>query len=389
MKRADSVMFQRFANCLIFWIGLGLVLASATVATHLCPTTVDIAFKEAHHLHTKYYNYTNGRYNGGSVWTDANALETVHELMLLTKRTDFDGVADNSYIGRHALNTSTDWQAFTGGFIDDAGWVVLAIWTMADYKKFRGEDDVDTFLASAGQLYDKIAANWDDTCGGGVWWTTDHGYKNAITNELFLTLSARGYLRTGNQTYLENAKKTWAWLESSGMRPSTGLYNDGLVFGTCLNNNGTTWTYNQGVIASGLAALAVATGNHTLFHQAEITLDATIKRLTASNSVLKESCDDALANGTVCDIDQQTFKGIWTKHLQYYLTSAANPLTTAKYGPFLGLQSAGVLRYATNASLDIGSVWYGKNEGGSVYNVKSLPSGIAAHVAAAQYGPCL
>jgi hypothetical protein len=41
--------------------------------------------------------------------------------MLLTKRTDFDGVADNSYIGRHALNTSTDWQAFTGGFIDDAG----------------------------------------------------------------------------------------------------------------------------------------------------------------------------------------------------------------------------------------------------------------------------
>jgi len=378
-------MFQRFAKGLLFFIGLA---SGATAATHLCPATVDIAFKEAHHLQTKYYNYTNGRYNGGSVWTDANALETVHELMLLTGRTDFDGVADNSYIGRHALNTSTDWQAFTGGYIDDAGWVVLAIWTMADYKKFRGEDNVDTFLISAGQLYDKIAANWDDTCGGGVWWTTDHGYKNAITNELFLTLSARGYLRTGNQTYLENAKKSWAWLESSGMRTSTGLYNDGLVFGTCLNNNGTTWTYNQGVIASGLAALAVATKNQSLFNQAEITLDATIKRLTAPNKVLKESCDDPLANGTVCDIDQQTFKGIWTKHLQYYLTSAANPLATAKYGPFLGLQSAAVLRYATNASLDIGSVWYAKNEGGSVYNVKSLPSGIAAHVAAAQYGPC-
>jgi hypothetical protein len=164
--------------------------------------------------------------------------------MLLTGRTDFDGVADNSYIGRHALNTSTDWQAFTGGFIDDAGvsricynneapsskdwqWVVLALWKMSDYKKIRGEANVDTFLVtrnfrvgtsgliasqiSAGQLYDKIAANWDDTCGGGgtlhilsyshseptncsceVWWTTEHGYKNAITNELFLTLSARG-----------------------------------------------------------------------------------------------------------------------------------------------------------------------------------------------------
>ncbi|KAJ7162294.1 glycoside hydrolase family 76 protein [Mycena filopes] len=373
-------------------LGLGqMLLLSGASAKHLCPATVDIAFKEAHHLHTKYYNETNGRYNGGSVWTDANALETVHELMLLTKRTDFDGVADNSYIGRHALNTSTDWQAFTGGFIDDAGWVVLSIWTMADYKKFRGEDNVDTFLISAGQLYDKIAANWDDTCGGGVWWTTDHGYKNAITNELFLTLSARGYLRTGNQTYLENAKKTWAWLESSGMRTSTGLFNDGLEFGTCLNNNGTTWTYNQGVIASGLAALAVATGNHTLFKEAELTLDGTIRHLT-SRGVLKESCDDPFAGGTVCDIDQQTFKGIWTKHLQYYLTSAASAgaEVDAKYGPFLGRQSAAVLRYATNhTSLDIGSVWYAEDQGGSVYNVKSLPSGIAAHVAAAQYGPCI
>lgn len=42
-------------------------------------------------------------------------------LMLHTGRHDFDGVADNSYIGRHALNTSSDWQAFTGGYIDDAG----------------------------------------------------------------------------------------------------------------------------------------------------------------------------------------------------------------------------------------------------------------------------
>ncbi|KAJ7213137.1 glycoside hydrolase family 76 protein [Mycena pura] len=345
--------------------------------------------EEAHHFHTEYYNSTNGRYNGGSVWTDANALETLHELMLLTKRTDFDGVADNSYIGRHALNTSTDWQAFTGGFIDDAGWVVLAIWTMADYKKSRGEDNVDTFLISAGQLYDKIAANWDDTCGGGVWWTTDHMYKNAITNELFLTLSARGYLRTGNRTYFENAKKTWAWLESSGMRTSTGLYNDGLVFGTCLNNNATTWTYNQGVIASGLAALGVATGNRTLFDQAEITLDGTIKRLTVNN-VLKESCDDAFPNGAAaCDIDQQTFKGIWTKHLQYYLTFADSARATAKYSPFLGAQSTAVLHHATNASLDIGSVWYAKDEGGSIYNVKSLPSGIMAHVAAMQYGPCV
>jgi hypothetical protein len=102
--------------------------------------------------------------------------------------------------------------------------------------------------------------------------------------------------------------------------------------------------------------------------QAEITFDATIKRLTV-HGVLKESCDDPLANGTVCDIDQQTFKGIWTKHLQYYLTFASSAGATAKYGPFLGAQSAAVLRFATNASLDIGSVWYAKNEVGGCFDL--------------------
>jgi hypothetical protein len=43
--------------------------------------------------------------------------------------------------------------------------------------------------------------------GCAVWWSTDHTYKNAITNELFLLTSAAGYLRTNNETYLENANK--------------------------------------------------------------------------------------------------------------------------------------------------------------------------------------
>ena len=40
-----------------------------------------------------------------------------------------------------------------------------------------------------------------------VWWSSAHTYKNAITNELFLLTSAEAYLRTGNNTYHENAVK--------------------------------------------------------------------------------------------------------------------------------------------------------------------------------------
>ena len=40
-----------------------------------------------------------------------------------------------------------------------------------------------------------------------VWWSSAHTYKNAITNELFLHLSAKLYNRFKDASYLGNAKK--------------------------------------------------------------------------------------------------------------------------------------------------------------------------------------
>jgi predicted alpha-1,6-mannanase (GH76 family) len=142
-------------------------------------------------------------------------------------------------------------------------------------------------------------------------------------------------------------------------------------------------TYNQGVIASGLASLYVATGstNTALLTQAEITLDATIAHLT-QNGILKESCDSATSAS--CDNDQLIFKGIWTKHLQYYLDLVNDPKRTAKYSSFLGAQYSAVFHYGTNANGDIGSVWYAPSQGGSIFKSQSSASGLAAINAAAK-----
>jgi predicted alpha-1,6-mannanase (GH76 family) len=91
------------------------------------------------------------------------------------------------------------------------------------------------------------------------------------------------------------------------MRNSQGLWNDGLTLGTCANNGQTTWTYNQAVVASGLAALSVATGNTTYLTEAEITLDAALADLTV-NGILKESCDNVDSGTTPCNNDQTSFK---------------------------------------------------------------------------------
>ncbi|EGO00273.1 glycoside hydrolase family 76 protein [Serpula lacrymans var. lacrymans S7.3] len=348
-----------------------------------CQATLTEATTVANELQSLYYDSSTGQYNSGELWTDSNTIEDLHNLMLAADSDTWGTIADTSYIGQAANNANTDWVSFLGGSYDDSQWVILAFWKIADYKAARGQDN-SAYLSSASKVYDIVAAEWDTTsCGGGVWWSSAQNYKNAITNQLFLLTSAEGYNRNQNQTYLDNANKEWAWLSASGMRGSDGLFNDGLDQTTCQNNGQTAWTYNQAVVASGLGALYTATGNSTLLDQAEISLDATISQLT-SNNILKESCDDAASGGAQCDHDQQIFKGLWTKHVQYYLDSANDATRTAKYSSFLGSQYSAVIHYGMNANNDIGSVWYAPNAGGSVFQPEASAGGLEAIISNAK-----
>ncbi|KIM78915.1 glycoside hydrolase family 76 protein [Piloderma croceum F 1598] len=376
-------IFTILATLLGCSFGLSEIIVNAKPLDH-CTRALSDAQTIANRLQSHYFNATSGQFNDGELWTDANTLEDLHNLMLATENNLFGTVADNSYLGKAALNSSTDWSSFIDGSYDDAQWCILALWKIADYKAARGQDNTPYMVSVC-------------ICGGGVWWSSAKSYKNAITNELFLLTSASGYLRTRDQNYLDNANKEWAWLINSGMRNSDGLYNDGLNStdpAACTNNGQTTWTYNQGVVASGLAALSAANGDTSLLDQAEITLDATISRLTV-NSILKESCDNV--NAATCDHDQQIFKGIWTKHLQYYLDNANDVKITAKYSSFLGSQHSAVINNAKNSNNDIsflptpdykGSVWYAPSARGSIWSPESSASGLAACIADAKYGQC-
>ncbi|TFY60411.1 hypothetical protein EVG20_g7426 [Dentipellis fragilis] len=361
-----------------------VVRGAAIVSRAQCQATLDTATGELWTDSVRIRVFTYTCFCGMDTEAEElqNAVEDLHNLMLAAGTTTWGSVGDTSRIGRAAENPSTNWQDILAGSNDDAQWVILALWKIADYRAAHGQS-ITAFMNAAGQIYDFIAGQWDNTCGGGVWWSTAHTYKNAITNELFLLTSASGYLRTNDQKYLTNANNVWNWLSASGMRNSQGLWNDGLDSDTCANNGQTTWTYNQGVIASGLGALYAATGNTTLLDQAEITLDATIAHLTVNN-ILKESCDNAASSTGACNHDQ----GIWTKHVQYYLDNANDASRTAKYSSFLGSQSSAALHYGKSAANDVGSVWYAPNAGGSVFTPESTASGLEAFVSAAKYGPC-
>ncbi|KAF5393534.1 hypothetical protein D9757_000558 [Collybiopsis confluens] len=133
-----------------------------------CAATLSVAESVASTLQAHYYVSSSGMYNGGSLWTDANAVEDLHNLMLGANVDTWSTVGQTSWIGKNALNPSTNWNSIINGANDDAGWIVLALWKIADYKSARGQS-ATAYLNAAATIYNMVAGQWDDTCGGGVW----------------------------------------------------------------------------------------------------------------------------------------------------------------------------------------------------------------------------
>ena len=160
-------------------------------------------------------------------------------------------------------------------------------------QSWHGNIWIPAFAHRARIFWELAAKGWDDkTCGGGMTWNPRLGiYKNAITNELFISASIAMYLHfpgdantspyggvfpvgvpspggvddegwnAHDPRFLDAAVKGYAWLKSSGMTNHQGLYVDGFhVSGrnnttNCDLRNEMVYTYNQGVILSGLLGL--------------------------------------------------------------------------------------------------------------------------------------
>jgi predicted alpha-1,6-mannanase (GH76 family) len=287
-----------------------------------------------------FYNYSTGLWNTTGWWNSANALQTNIEYTRLAQQTTYANNIFNTYEKNKQTNFLNQW------FNDDDGWWALA-WINA--YDLTGET---RYLDAAKTIFANMQQGWDSVCGGGVWWKKDRTYKNAITNELFLTVAVRLHLRTPNDrgtgSYLEWAQRSWKWFQASGMINRQNLVNDGLN-NACQNNQDITWTYNQGVILGGLVDLYQATGNKTLLRQAEAIADATLHTL-APNGILQEPCET-----TDCGNDGPQFKGIFIRNLHYLYQTLPKPI----YRDFIRQNAKAIWEQNRNAQNQLGLKWAG------------------------------
>lgn len=228
-------------------------------------------------------------------------------------------------------------------------------------------------------FWELASAGWDKTlCNGGMIWNpTLVPYKNAITNELYISASIAMYLyfpgdpvdapfvsnsagsapkkeKPHNATHLKAAVDAYAWLKNSHMTGIYGLYADGFHISgwqgssnpgsrKCDELNKMVFTYNQGVVLSGLRGLWLATGSQAYLDDGH-ELIGKILRATgwpqiSSNEwtglgrggVMEDTCDSHAS----CSQDGQTFKGIFFHHL----TEFCRPLQPQEES-FLGGEKA-------------------------------------------------
>jgi predicted alpha-1,6-mannanase (GH76 family) len=336
--------------------------AQPKASSHDEVTLGHVAALAVHRLQS-WYDPATGLYKTTGWWNSANAVTTLANYSRATSDKQYDDAFSNVLTA--AQHTS---KGFLNDYYDDEGWWALA-WI--DAYDLTHEQE---YLEMAASIFADMAGGWDDSCSGGIWWSKERKYKNAIANELFLSVAAHLATRFEGKEqkarYLDWARREWQWFSRTGMINASHQVNDGLD-ANCRNNQQTTWTYNQGVILGGLAELYAATHDEALLVEANAIAAATIASpvLTDAQGILHEPCEPK------CGADGTQFKGIFIRNLAEFDRIAPSAI----YREFVLRNAESVWAGMHPPDYDIGSTWappYGKA------NASTESSGLDALVAA-------
>lgn len=234
---------------------------------------------------------------------------------------------------------------------------------------WQGNNWISSFAHRARIFWNLASRGWTtDLCHGGMVWNPRLSpYKNAITNELWISASISMYLHFPGDNFtapwlaskgfpekdpahLAAAIEGYKWLMGVNMTNRQGLFVDGYHINLakpgnveCDIRDEMVYTYNQGVILTGQRGLWTVSGavsylmdGHKLVQSVINATGWSLKhnspvddlahlpsgqlppwRGIGRGGILEEQCD---AGGT-CSQDAQTFKGIFFLHLTTFCKS--------------------------------------------------------------------
>jgi predicted alpha-1,6-mannanase (GH76 family) len=350
-------MGRLWLACCIFLLNPLFAISQTAVSGSALPHEARLAVNRLQ----SWYDPQTGLWNSTGWWNSANALTALIDYARVTQNREYDPVIARAY-------DANVHSGFLNAYYDDEGWWALA-WI--DAYDLTGDQ---RYLVAASSIFSDMTGGWDNTCGGGLWWRKKLDYKNAIANELFLSVAAHLANRAGDPAqralYTLWARREWKWLRHSGMIERNHLISDGIT-AACKDNHRTRWSYNQGVVLGGLAELSRLGHSAPLLRDGRHIADAAIRNLTDANGILHDPCEPK------CGADGTQFKGIFVRNLA--LLNQRRP--EERYRHFIAVDAESILNNDQAPDHALGGVWSGPP---GKANASTQSSALDALVAALQ-----
>lgn len=225
---------------------------------------------------------------------------------------------------------------------DDQGFWAMAAMSAAEHKFPDPPSDQPQWLALVQAVFNEYVTRWDmEHCNGGMRWqiftfNSGFNYKNSISNGCFFNVAARLARYTGNTTYADWALKVWEWEEAAGLiTPEYAIY-DGATIGdnNCSSVDQNQWTYNAGIFLHGAAVMYNLTESSDWKTRLDGILKNSMTKFVKGNVMYEQFCEEHI----LCDTDQQSFKGYFTRWLA--ATTQMAPYTYETIYPLLTSSAA-------------------------------------------------
>lgn len=312
-----------------------------------------------------------------SWWNSAVALQTIGDYMQRTGDRRYLGQLNNTFekdkgvFPAGVLSGDPLLGNFTSRAIDDSEW-----WGLTWLQAYDLTHD-PKYLNMAVTIASYVNGYWDTgTCGGGVWWDGERTYKNAVTNGLWIRLTAELHNRIpGDTLWLGRSRTAWAWFQGSGLINADGLVNDGIT-NACTNNGQNVWSYNQGLAIGAGLELWRATRDPQVLTSVRRLADAAIgPNALVTDGVLTDICDAA---DQTCDDNGKQFKGIFMR----YWTDLVDTTHDSRYAAFLDRQAASIWDNDRDAAGRLGTRWSGatSDDHPNVFDWRTQASALSAIV---------
>lgn len=248
-----------------------------------------------------YFNKNNASDQTFNYWPNAHALDVLVDAYLRTGDAAIKTRMDNLLQGMQVKNGNT----ILNHFYDDMEWMTLAC-----LRAYEATSDA-RYKTAATTLWADIQGGWDDTFGGGIYWTKDRQNKNTPANAPASIIASRIYQLDRKPEDLEWAKKIYQWQKNNLVDPTSGLVWDGLdASGT---NKDWKFTYNQGVFIGAAVELYKLTGDNTYINDALRTANNALGSEFTKDNIFK---DEGGGDGGL-------FKGVLVRYMMLLITDGS------------------------------------------------------------------